>query len=44
LTVSRRLGHSSAAITLTVYRHLPSPNDDATAIMQAAFANAGVEG
>lgn len=38
LTVSRRLVHSSAAITLTVYGHLPSPKDDATAIMQAAFA------
>ena len=44
LTVSRRLGHSSPAITLTVYGHLLSPKDDAAAIMQATFANAGVEG
>jgi len=44
LTVSRRLGHSSPAITLTVYGHLLSPKDDAAAIMQATFANAGLEG
>jgi integrase len=44
LTVSRRLGHSSPAITLTVYGHLLSPKDDAAKIMQATFANAGVEG
>ena len=44
LTVSRRLGHSSPAITLNVYGHLLSPKDDAAAIMQATFANAGVEG
>jgi integrase len=44
LTVSRRLGHSSPAITLTVYGHLLSPEDRAADIMQALFANAGVEG
>jgi integrase len=44
LTVSRRLGHSSPAITLTVYGHLLSPKDDAAKIMQETFANAGVEG
>ena len=44
LTVSRRLGHSSPAITLTVYGHLLSPQDRAADIMQAAFTDAGVEG
>ena len=44
LTVSRRLGHSSPAITLTVYGHLLSPEDRAADIMQATFANAGIEG
>jgi integrase len=44
LTVSRRLGHSSPAITLTVYGHLLSPEDRAADIMQAAFTDAGVEG
>jgi integrase len=44
LTVSRRLSHSSPAITLTVYGHLLAPKDAAAAIMQATFANAGVEG
>jgi integrase len=42
LTVSRRLGHSSAAITLTVYGHLLSPEDRAADIMQSVFASAGV--
>ena len=44
LTVSRRLGHSSPTITLSVYGHLLSPHDRAAEIMQATFANAGVEG
>jgi integrase len=42
LTVSRRLGHSSAAITLTVYGHLLSPEDRAADIMQNVFTSAGV--
>jgi integrase len=44
LTVSRRLGHSSPTITLSVYGHLLSPQDRAADIMQATFAGAGVEG
>jgi integrase len=44
LTVSRRLGHSSPTITLSVYGHLLSPEDRAADIMQATFAGAGVEG
>jgi integrase len=48
LTVSRRLGHSSPGITLTVYGHLLSPKDDAADIMQKtltdAFAKADMEG
>jgi integrase len=42
LTVSRRLGHSSPAITLTVYGHLLTPDDRAADIMQAMFAGAGI--
>jgi integrase len=34
VTVSRRLGHGSAAITLNVYAHLMQPDDRAAAIMQ----------
>src|SRR5438132_3053395 len=34
VTVSRRLGHGSAALTLTVYAHLMKPDDHAAAIMQ----------
>jgi integrase len=34
VTVSRRLGHGSAAITLTVYAHLMQTDDWAAAIMQ----------
>jgi integrase len=41
LTVSRRLGHSSAAITLTVYGHLLSSEDRAADIMQSVFISAG---
>jgi integrase len=44
LTVSRRLGHGSPAITLNVYGHLLSSQDRAADIMQAMLANAGVEG
>lgn len=44
LTVSRRLGHTSAAITLAVYGHLLTPNDRAADITQAMLTNAGVEG
>lgn len=44
LTVSRRLGHGSPAITLNVYGHLLTSQDRAADIMQAMLANAGVEG
>jgi integrase len=40
LTVSRRLGHSSPAITLTVYGHLLSPEDRAADIMEAVLGGA----
>jgi integrase len=40
LTISRRLGHSSPAITLGVYGHLIHGTDDRAAqIMEAAFGN-----
>jgi integrase len=38
LTISRRLGHGSPAITLTVYGHLFKTDDRAAAIMEATFA------
>lgn len=41
LTISRRLGHGSPAITLKVYGHLFKTDDRAAQIMEAAFA--GVE-
>ena len=44
LTISRRLGHGSAAITLNVYGHLLTPQDRAADITQAMLMNAGVEG
>jgi integrase len=44
LTVSRRLGHGSAAITLSVYGHLLTPQDRAAEITQAMLTNAGIEG
>ena len=44
LTISRRLGHGSAAITLSVYGHLLTPHDRAADITQAMLMNAGVEG
>ena len=37
LTVSRRLGHGSAAITLGIYGHLFKPDDRAAAVMEAAL-------
>jgi integrase len=37
LTVSRRLGHGSPAITLNVYGHLFKPDERAAAIMEAAL-------
>ena len=36
-TISRRLGHGSAALTLNVYGHLFKPDDRAAAIMETAF-------
>jgi integrase len=42
LTISRRLGHHSAALTLTVYGHLISSQDRAADITQAMFAAAGI--
>jgi integrase len=42
LTISRRLGHSSPAITLTVYGHLLTSEDRAADIMQAMFIQAGI--
>lgn len=41
LTISRRLGHGSPAITLKVYGHLFKTDDRAAQIMEASFA--GVE-
>jgi integrase len=37
LSLSRRLGHGSAAITLGVYGHLFKPDDRAAAIMEKAL-------
>ena len=42
LTISRRLGHHSAALTLTVYGHLLRSEDRAADITQAMFAAAGI--
>jgi integrase len=44
LTISRRLGHGSATITLSVYGHLLTPHDRAADITQTMLINAGVEG
>lgn len=42
LTVSRRLGHGSPTITLSVYGHLWHNTDDrAAAVMEATFASVG---
>jgi len=39
LTISRRLGHSSPIVTLTIYGHLFGNTDDRAAeIMEAAFS------
>jgi integrase len=38
LSISRRLGHGSAVITLSTYAHLLKPDDRAAAIMEAALA------
>src|SRR5262245_31914602 len=38
LTVSRRLGHGTPAITLNVYGHLFRPDDRAAAIIEKALA------
>jgi integrase len=43
LTISRRLGHGSPAITLGVYGHLFKPDDRAAAIMEAAFTAAHMD-
>jgi integrase len=44
LTVSRRLGHGSPAITLSVYGHLFSNTDDrAAAVVEAAFSSIRTE-
>jgi integrase len=40
LTISRRLGHGSPAITLTVYGHLFRQDDRAAQILEAAFVGA----
>jgi integrase len=40
LTVSRRLGHGSPAITLNVYGHLFKPDERAAAIMEKALSGA----
>jgi integrase len=40
LTISRRLGHGSAVITLAVYGHLFRPDDRAAAIMEKALKGA----
>jgi integrase len=44
LTISRRLGHNSATVTLNTYGHLPTPNDRAAGVIQAMLTNAGIEG
>ena len=41
ITISRRLGHASATITLNVYGHLFGSGDDRAAeIIEAAFGKA----
>jgi integrase len=41
LTISRRLGHGTPAITLGIYGHLFKPDDRAAAIIEAALAGGG---
>jgi integrase len=44
LTISRRLGHGSPTITLSVYGHLfPQTDDRAAQIMEAAFTAVHVD-
>jgi integrase len=43
LTISRRLGHGSLAITLKVYGHLLKPDDRAAAIMEATLSGSRTE-
>src|SRR5215211_903857 len=43
LTISRRLGHGSPAITLSVYGHLFKADDRAADIMEAVFSGGGSE-
>jgi integrase len=43
LTVSRRIGHANAAITLKVYGHIITTEDKAAEITQAMFVAAGIE-
>ena len=43
LTVSRRLGHATATVTLNVYGHLITTEDKAAEITQAMFVAAGIE-
>jgi integrase len=42
LTVSRRLGHANATVTLNVYGHLITTEDKAAEITQEMFTNAGI--
>jgi integrase len=42
LTVSRRLGHANATVTLNVYGHLITTEDKAAEITQTMFTNAGI--
>ena len=43
LTVSRRLGHATATVTLNVYGHLITTEDKAAEITKAMFVTAGIE-
>ena len=43
VTVSRRLGHATATVTLNVYGHLITTEDKAAEITQAMFVAAGIE-
>jgi integrase len=42
LTVSRRLGHSKATVTLNTYGHLLTTEDKAADITEAMLTNAGI--
>ena len=41
MSISRRLGHGSPAITLNVYAHLFKPDDRAVAIIEKALGGDG---